>query len=825
MAEATRQTMNTGGDVASCPDYKRSGEYDGSIPASRWLLKLTHDFKTARLYPPSPELFLESIEMLFHGEAAKRLDSTPRIRRIVEDRDTATDTEVEEVKNWMQEEFPKEISDTVEENLQSEIEHLGQNETESLQNYYLRTVNILRRAHGKDRPRPANTDTRLSGLEEVMLDTMVSAFVKGLRDNRVRRSSLEKDAATAGSLWRSYEIVQATQRSLELLDQIEHERNEKLKMAKMEELLSKQYGRPVVSVLADLDSGKLDINPVPIPKAQPIPVNRQLPAPPTQESVAPFQPAKTPLRPRADSGNRPGPAYNNARPNIPPASTSQNPFVNGSRQYSRSRDGDLCFGCGTCGHKSTACTNQPLQFWERARLREIVYGGNAQSYYNNLVESAETNGVNASDVNQEPEVTLDEFTETSASTPKVRFAQGSSSHNYNVQLVRTGSADSQGQEPTVDLNTFMADSMVGEHARKRTRVEDLVNDDEDDRERSRTVTPGPATRSKDTKRARKGEAKVRELREIIGRKGLGPVNYRTLAQQIQVPINLLDLFQISPDLAKNFKKLSTRVNEKQEKKKAAAAGARALDAKANRRTRFETLLNRVDKAALESSQNATSLAKRDPFPIVDIDHKSFRVPVVVRAKQNGVMKRVALPIGVSQADQGSEINVCSPGLANALKLKRWTLTSQGWDSGLSMNTADGNSSRLTEFSKIDVVVLGVRRIVWVFIRPDEHKIGDLHLLLGLPWLDDVDAVIQVRHSRITIGDPVKGERRVEIQGPLFVPSQEHRLILHPKNPKPARTGPVGVRFDDDTGSSTDADGEDDSGYSSSDADSDTDSEN
>jgi len=28
---------------------------------------------------------------------------------------------------------------------------------------------------------------------------------------------------------------------------------------------------------------------------------------------------------------------------------------------------------------------------ERARLREIVYGGNAQSYYNNLVESAETN--------------------------------------------------------------------------------------------------------------------------------------------------------------------------------------------------------------------------------------------------------------------------------------------------------------------------------------------------------------------------------------------------------------------------------------------------
>lgn len=35
-----------------------------------------------------------------------------------------------------------------------------------------------------------------------------------------------------------------------------------------------------------------------------------------------------------------------------------------------------------------------------------------------------------------------------------------------------------------------------------------------------------------------------------------------------VPISLMELFQISPDLSKAFRKLSTRVNEKKSKSKA-----------------------------------------------------------------------------------------------------------------------------------------------------------------------------------------------------------------------------------------------------------------
>jgi len=46
----------------------------------------------------SPELFLEAAEMLLEGEPAKRLDSTPWIRRFVNNRARALGKEITEVK-------------------------------------------------------------------------------------------------------------------------------------------------------------------------------------------------------------------------------------------------------------------------------------------------------------------------------------------------------------------------------------------------------------------------------------------------------------------------------------------------------------------------------------------------------------------------------------------------------------------------------------------------------------------------------------------------------------------------------------------------------
>jgi hypothetical protein len=58
--------------------------------------------------------------------------------------------------------------------------------------------------------------------------------------------------------------------------------------------------------------------------------------------------------------------------------------------------------------------------------------------------------------------------------------------------------------------------------------------------------------------------------------------------------------------------------------------------------------------------------------------------------------------------------------------------------------------------------------VYAFIRPESKRnSGDLSLLLGLLWLDDVDAKIlylQIHKSILEIGDMALGENPVTIQG-------------------------------------------------------------
>ncbi|KAG6147391.1 hypothetical protein E4U28_007158 [Claviceps purpurea] len=51
---------------------------------------------------------------------------------------------------------------------------------------------------------------------------------------------------------------------------------------------------------------------------------------------------------------------------------------------------------------------------------------------------------------------------------------------------------------------------------------------------------------------------ARALSEIWGREGLGPIDWKALASRISVPISLMDLWQISPELSKQFRKLSSR---------------------------------------------------------------------------------------------------------------------------------------------------------------------------------------------------------------------------------------------------------------------------
>ena len=101
---------------------------------------------------------------------------------------------------------------------------------------------------------------------------------------------------------------------------------------------------------------------------------------------------------------------------------------------------------------------------------------------------------------------------------------------------------------------------------------------------------------------------------------------------------------------------------------------------------------------------------------------------------------VNLPTGITNADQGSDLNLISHALIDVMGYTLVSLKSKGF-LGLAINTADGNFSRLDSYVVFDMEVMGIRRTVHAFCRPRPPKRddNDLHLLLGLPWLYDVDA--------------------------------------------------------------------------------------
>jgi hypothetical protein len=245
----------------------------------------------------------------------------------------------------------------------------------------------------------------------------------------------------------------------------------------------------------------------------------------------------------------------------------------------------------------------------------------------------------------------------------------------------------------------------------------------------------------------------KELKQIVGRLGLEPINYKDITQGFKITISLMDLLQISPDYAKNLRKLSTRANEKKKRRQVPAAF--------------------VTAHAVESTLPAAGVI----YPKLVTprsEDRAFRLPVMSLVTIKGSLVQVDLKDVTCAADQGSDINIVTRSLAESLKLDIFLVSEA---KPLHMGTADGKASRLEHFTIIKVGVLGIWREVWAFIRPSGSS--DRHLLLGTPWLHDVRAVIDVRGSNICIGDFALGEKHTRIEGPKFQLLQTHKLMLVP----------------------------------------------
>lgn len=133
--------------------------------------------------------------------------------------------------------------------------------------------------------------------------------------------------------------------------------------------------------------------------------------------------------------------------------------------------------------------------------------------------------------------------------------------------------------------------------------------------------------------------------------------------------------------------------------------------------------------------------------------KAFRIPCVIRLNN----QLIGLEQYQTQADQGSDLNVISMGLAQKLNLELLSLDLVGFRE-LTMRTADHKDTPLQFWVWLEVGVQQLWRKIRCFVSPSVinplSSIGTepLSLLLGIPWL------YSERNSTIKIGDPSLGEK-------------------------------------------------------------------
>ncbi|POS81976.1 hypothetical protein EPUL_005906, partial [Erysiphe pulchra] len=238
-----------------------------------------------------------------------------------------------------------------------------------------------------------------------------------------------------------------------------------------------------------------------------------------------------------------------------------------------------------------------------------------------------------------------------------------------------------------------------------------------------------------------------KLRNIIGREGKGPLDYKKMLENTMITMSMMDFYQASPDFSRTSRKLSTRVNEKRVKRKNIA----------------KTVWN------LEPEEEELTTARKD---------RAFRIPGEVLDTRDGKTGKFFLDESMVCADQGSDMVLISPQLVRVLQLQKNSLNEIN-NQGITMGTADGTSHRITEWVSFVFVTGGIQRQICAFVRPERGPTLDLFLLLGLPWLHSVKAMIDICRSQIKIGDKNLGEICTVLQGPTFEFAQNHRILLQP----------------------------------------------
>ncbi|KAI0992038.1 hypothetical protein K3495_g16148, partial [Podosphaera aphanis] len=237
-----------------------------------------------------------------------------------------------------------------------------------------------------------------------------------------------------------------------------------------------------------------------------------------------------------------GQANRYSEPKItPPRHLSRHPVINGSKTYRREM-GDLCLRCGDLGHRRPNCRAEPLEPWEQDYLKESLYQGLKSNFAgfgsgsgslrfrdiqnSNWRNKYEEPAMNPNQRSREtPErkdtetkenirhLTYQEFDDAPLNERSSRSAQSMSVIIGFDEERRPLKASAKPQcDEGLTLESYL--NMTSQKKRPRPmNIEDLLNDEEQTAK----------IQKKSTRRQRRA---VKQLREIVGRQGQGPVNYK-----------------------------------------------------------------------------------------------------------------------------------------------------------------------------------------------------------------------------------------------------------------------------------------------------------
>lgn len=486
--------------------------------------------------------------------------------------------------------------------------------------------------------------------------------------------------------------------------------------------------------------------------------------------------------------------------------TSSNPYVRGDQVHHASFQNPLCVRCGAPGHKSDApCTNVPLSQPEQSVLRELVARDINQRRAQREEARARVLG-NTNHVNEDGPV------------PYTVHPGGVQERISECNLLDDQTSTSQyipNPDPNLrwpevprdaDVDAYDADYDADVDATKRTHEEAMEDDSHRDEEQRSSKRMNTATKGRAAPRKKK------PLPQINALLGKPPLEIIKMAEAIEVVLPISHLAQISPHFRNELKRLFTIPRKKKEpkgKRGEEPLNPQALESRippSSQPTvptleRFNPVTNSTRPQAVPTSRKLPpgstlqgQIDSRRPTPAVavnsvetipllkdilkeinawkkrDRSSRAFGLPAIIW--KDGEEKQITIPRDEVLGDQGSDINLIYPGIREFLGLELRPLAEIGLPS-FRMRLPNGSVHEMEHWVYFHLEVAGVKRAVWAFACPTAGK--DLSLLLGLPWLDSVDARFSIRDRIVEIGDTDKGEDTVTLQAPKVVKSMKPKI--------------------------------------------------